>query len=91
MAPANAAVITNGDGMTLTVVKAQLINKLAVNVNFALTCTTANHVAADGGMEENPPDTYFVYACFTLSEYVRGTVVSYQRVTTPDSGGSFPR
>ena len=77
-APAGATLSANGNGMTFSILSVQLVNKVAVNVNVAVTCTTANDVAADGGTEESSPDTYFVIAGLTLSENVKGTIVSYQ-------------
>jgi hypothetical protein len=77
-----------GNGMTITVVSVQLVNKVAVNVNFSVTCSTANDVAADGGTEESPADTYFVIAGFTLTENVKGTIVSNQ--ITRGSDGNWP-
>jgi hypothetical protein len=72
MAPANAKTLTaSGNEMTVTVVKAHLVNRVAVNVKVAVTCTTAN-------APDNPWESYFVIAGFTLSEKVKGTIVSYQ-------------
>ena len=73
-APASAVapLTVAGSGMTITVVSAQLVNKVAVNVNVAVTCTTNNF----GG--NTPGDAYFVIAGLTLSENVKGTIVSYQ-------------
>jgi hypothetical protein len=87
MAPANAAVTaSSGSGLTVTVVSARLVNKFAVNVKFAVSCTTANDVRADGGVEEIPPDTYNLLFGFTLSENIKGTITSYQ--SGIGSGGS---
>jgi hypothetical protein len=75
MAPANAATLTQtGDGMTFTVVSAHLVNKVAVNVNVAVTCSLTNF----GTGADDPANRYFVIAGFTLSENVKGTLVSYQ-------------
>jgi hypothetical protein len=60
-----------GNGMTLTVLGAQLVNKVVVDVNFSMTCTTAND-------PDDPSDSYFVIAGFTLTQNVKGTIVSYQ-------------
>jgi hypothetical protein len=74
-APADAALTANGSGLTVTVVSAHLANdKLAVNVNFAVSCTTAN----DNDMAADPPDTWNLLFQFTLTENVKGTIVSYQ-------------
>jgi hypothetical protein len=75
-APADAALTANGQGMTLTVVSAQLVNnKTAVNVNLAVTCTPAPN---DAGM--------FSVINFTLSENSKGVIVSYQGGT----GNNYP-
>jgi predicted metalloprotease len=74
-APADAALTANGSGMTVTVVSAHLAkDKLAVNVNFAVSCTTAN----DNDMAADPADTWNLLFGFTLTENVKGTIVSYQ-------------
>jgi hypothetical protein len=80
MAPANAAVTGNGNGMTLSVVNAQLVNKVAVNVNFDVTCSTANDPDGDS-------EGYGVIITFTLIENVKGTIVSNQGQT---GGGINP-
>jgi hypothetical protein len=86
-ASADAALTANGNGMTVTVVGAQLAkDKLAVNVHFAVSCTTANDAIADGGTDSDGPDTWNVLFGFTLTENVKGTIVSYQ--SGPGSGGS---
>src|SRR3974390_79524 len=71
LANAAAPLSANGDGMTITIVSAQLVNKVAVNVNVEVTCSRAN---APG----NPSNVYFVIAGFTLTENVKGAIVSYQ-------------
>jgi hypothetical protein len=83
MGPANAAapLTAVGNGMTLTVVSVQLVNKVAVNANFRVTCTTAND-------PDDPSDSYSVIAGFTLSENVKGTIVSYQLTNGPS--GNWP-
>ncbi len=88
-ASASGPLTVVGNGMTVTVVNVQLVNKVAVNVNFSVTCTTANDVAADGGTEETPADTYFVIAGFTLVENVKGTIVSNQ-ISNGPSGDFAP-
>jgi hypothetical protein len=64
-APADAAVTGSGSGMTLSVVSVQLVNKVAVDVNLAVTCAPS---PTDASM--------FSIINFTLSENVKGTIVS---------------
>jgi hypothetical protein len=71
-APADAAVTATGSGMAVSLVSVQLVNKVAVNVNVSVTCTTDNFGA------NKPGDVYFVIAGLTLAENVKGTIVSYQ-------------
>ena len=73
--PADAAITSNGDGMTLSVVSVQLVNKVGVNVNLAVTCTPSPTGAS-----------MFSIINFTLSENVKGTIVSYPGGT----GFTFP-
>jgi hypothetical protein len=75
MGSADAAITGNGSGMTLTVVSVQLVNKVAVNVNLAVSCTPS---PTDASM--------FSIINFTLSENVKGTIVSNQGGT----GFTFP-
>ena len=71
MAPADAAVTGSGNGLSLSVVSVQLVSKVAVNVNLAVTCTPS------------PTDApMFSIIDFTLSENIKGTVVSYQGGTS---------
>jgi hypothetical protein len=69
--PAGAAVTSTGSGMTVNVVSVQMVSKVLVNVNVVVTCTTDNF----GG--NKPGDVYFVIAGLTLTENVKGTIVSY--------------
>ena len=74
-APAGAAVTGSGTGMTLSVVSVQLVNKVAVDVNLAVTCVPSPTEAS-----------MFSIINFTLSENVKGTIVSDQGGT----GFTFP-
>ena len=67
--PADAAVTATGNGITISVVSVQLVNKVAVNVNFAVTCSSANDPINDG-------DTYGAIINFTLSENIKGNIVT---------------
>lgn len=73
--PADAAVTSTGDGMNLTVASVQLVNKVAVDVNLSVTCAPSPTGAS-----------MFSIVNFTLSENVKGTIVSYQGGT----GSTYP-
>ena len=73
--PANAAVTSSGEGLTLNSVSVQLVSKVAVSVNLAVTCTPSS---TDAPMFSN--------INFTLTENVKGTIVTSQ-VTT---GNTYP-
>jgi hypothetical protein len=62
--------------MTVTIVSVQLVNKVAVNVNFAITCTTANDEAGDVQFPDTAPDSYNVVPAFTLTQNIKGNIVS---------------
>jgi hypothetical protein len=67
MGPADAAVTSSGNGLTLRVVSTQLVSKVAFDVNLSVTCTPSPTNAA-----------MFSIIGFTVSENVKGSIVSYE-------------
>jgi hypothetical protein len=63
--------------MTLTIVSAQLVNKVAVNVNFNVTCDTN----ADPGGDVPPDTNWAAIISFTLTQNIKGTIASNPAMT----------
>ena len=80
-APAGAALNVTGDGMTVTFVSAHMVNKLAVDVDFSVSCTP----------QTLPPgDSNFYISTFTLTQTNKDAIASYVGEINGTPAGAFP-